>query len=131
MLRDLAQRGGQSRAERARLDAAERVVGEVVAGRGRQLAAPALAPEVMAQQVGRDAVEPGPGVVVARVEAGALVEGDPEGLGGEVLPRRPGAAHAPAVDRRPVAVEDARERRRVGQRRRDQGGVRRQLLVKH
>ena len=90
-----------------------------------------LTPPVPGHEVGGDAVEPRAGVVVAGVEAGPPIEGDPEGLGGEVLPRRAGAADAPAMDRGPVAVEDHGERGGVGERRRDQRGIRAELLVEH
>jgi hypothetical protein len=78
----------------------------------RQLAD--LAPSVVAEKVGDYAEEPGAGIASPGIEAGTPIEGDEEGLGGELVSQltvKPAAQIA--VDRPEMPLEDETEGRRV------------------
>jgi hypothetical protein len=125
--RDRPQRRGQPRPELLGLDPAERVLRGLL---GAAVRRPKLGPaaalgaaEVLPQQVDGDADEPRPSVGPSAVVAAAAVEGHAEGLGGDVLAGRSGAAHAEGVHPGPVPVEDRREGRRIAQCAVDHPGV--------
>jgi hypothetical protein len=85
---------------------------------------PPLAPGLRAQQVVRDAVQPGPGAVAVRPVGGAPGERRQEHLGGQVgALGRPGPPAQVLVQLGVVPVEDPGECRRVGPRSRDQLAV--------
>jgi hypothetical protein len=63
----------------------------------------------MLQELDGDPVQPGPGVLVRRVEPAAFVKGDAERLGRQVLARVAGARAAERVQGGPIAVEELLE----------------------
>jgi hypothetical protein len=79
---------------------------QVVTGAGRQLQRPDLLTAVPADQLGRDAVQPGPDTGPRAVVTGPDPEGRQKGLGGDVVGRVPaGAPGDVLVDGGRVPVE--------------------------
>jgi hypothetical protein len=107
-------------------------------GAGEQLGTAFLDPAVLADEVGRDAVQPGPGVRPGQVVLSTVAKGDREGLGTDVLGRLgTEPCRDIAVDLVPVPVEDIGEPLRVGERRADAlavahlTGVRMRVCIDH
>ena len=121
------ERLGQPRAERLGLQLLKRLLDGVQLRKRDGSSIGPLASlrraEVMAQKVGGDPVEPRPRIVETAVVASTMVEGQPEGLSGDVLATRASAARAVGVESGPVTIEDPGELLGLLQRTRYEGRV--------